>query len=160
MVGERKTGCYLRYLQVFKGGFRSNNMNPKEVFIFNEAGLDGLFNVYHDVNEYILIQKQLTLKLDNSDRLLVGLNPHDTKPAPFHRSKPPGMHTLRRIIQDACISVGVFGTGEKQGIVTRSLRGTVATILIDAGRSDITMLTGYRQVESLKSYQIYKVDKG
>lgn len=65
-----------------------------------------------------------------------------------------GTHTLRRIIKDACSSLQISGNGDNAGIVTHSIRGTVATLLIER-RADFstTMRTGHKHVESLRSYQ-------
>ena len=46
-----------------------------------------------------------------------------------------GEHTLRKSIQEACEKNDIVGVGDKKGIVTHSLRGTVATLLLEAGRS-------------------------
>lgn len=72
------------------------------------------------------------------------------------------MHSIRRIIQSACKSLCIEGTGENNGIVTHSLRGTVASMLIQAGTPDsaITMRTGHRNTDSLKSYQNIRGKEG
>lgn len=51
-----------------------------------------------------------------------------------------GEQTLRRSIQNAYKENGIGGLGEKQRIVTQSLRGTVVTILLEAGRDESSIM--------------------
>lgn len=54
-----------------------------------------------------------------------------------------------------CREVGISGTGVKEGMSTHGIRGTVTTLLVEAGHLDSAILlrTGHRNRQSLKHYQ-------
>ena len=73
----------------------------------------------------------------------------------FFKNQHLGRNTFSKIVKDVCASNGISGTGSKKGMTTHGLRGTVTTLLVEAGHSDsaIAMRTGHRDPRSLKNYQ-------
>ena len=95
------------------------------------------------------------MSADRNDRFFSSINPRGSSLSNFFLAQMMGEHTLRTSIQEACEKNGIVGVGDKHGIVTHSLRGTVATLLLEAGRTDTAtaLRTGHLQNDSLKSYK-------
>lgn len=136
------------------GGWNAVNSKPKEVIIWNITSLGGSVNIYADIEEYMAMRNEIIIEKDN-DRFFAAINKSATSRKHFFKGQPLGEHSMRRIIQSACLINNITGSGGNAGIVTHSLRGTVATLLLEAGTpySAITMRTGHKQVDSLKHYQ-------
>lgn len=66
------------------------------------------------------------------------------------------------MMQDSLQSYGMNGTGKSGHIVDHSLQGTVASLLLESGRPDwtIVMFTGHKQTNARKYYQNLRGNEG
>lgn len=62
---------------------------------------------------------------------------------------------MRKSIQRASIANGITGVGDRKVMVTHGLRGTVSTLLLEAGLFDTatSLKTGHLNNKCLKSYK-------
>lgn len=144
------------------GGMNAIKSKPKEIFIRNKVQMDGNINVYEDIKAYIEVRNNLTKRGFRSDRFFTAVNPRGTSMQNFFKAQHLGIHTMRSLIKTACSKNNICGIGANSSVVTHSLRGTATSLLIEAGVPDsaITLRTGHRQVDSLKSYQTLRGMEG
>ena len=127
-------------------------MKPLEVTVWNRSSLGGLLNVYRDIDEYLKIREDMGLE---SDQFFLGYNAKGTELSSYFKKQHLGRNSFSKIVKTVCASLGISGTGVKHGMTTHGLKGTVTTLLVEAGHSDssIAMRTGHRDPRSLKNYQ-------
>ena len=134
------------------GGWKDASVKPLEVTVWNSSSLGGLLNVYRDIDDYLKIREDMGLE---SDRFLLGYNAKGTEFSSYFEKQHLGRNSFSKIVKTVCASLGISGTGVKHGMTTHGLRGTVTTLLVEAGHSDssIAMRTGHCDPRSLKNYQ-------
>lgn len=133
-----------------QSGLRAVGDKPVQIKTFAEDSIDGILNFYKDIDDYMLIREYN--KCD-SPRFILAYNPRAKKTMEFFKNQNLGRNIFSRIVADACSNESITGVGCKDAMTTHGLIATVTTTLIEQGHSDasITMRTGHRCVESLKS---------
>ena len=84
-----------------KGGIKAVKRTPKEVTVFNITQLDGLVNVYHDIERYMNIRRTITLAADKNDRFFLGINGGATRFSEFIKRLVTSKTQVRRVVQMA-----------------------------------------------------------
>lgn len=72
-----------------------------------------------------------------------------------------GENSFLKIVKDCCCTEGISGSGNNNGVKMHGLRGTLATLQLEAGISDssVAMRTGRRDHRSLKICQHLQVEE-
>lgn len=135
-----------------KGGFSTAGAKPVEVFVFDEWYMDRSVNLFQDIDEYLDIRGMVE---PSTERFFLAVNHKAMMVQNYFIRQPVGKNTFGQIVKRACIAEGISGLGGKLWVTNHSLRGTLASILFEAGHSNssVAMRTGHRQMQSLKSYQ-------
>ena len=141
-----------------KGGLRQINETPKEVPIFDFDELDGILNVYKDVEKYLSVRENMDVPPKCEDRFFLGINGQASRFEDFFRRSPVSVHQVRRVIQKAAEANGIVGLGDHDHIVFHCICKTTTQRCVDGGFADsaITKRTGHRCIESLRSYEHLK----
>lgn len=113
-----------------RGGFKDVKIKNKEIYIFDEHLTDGQLNAFRHIEEYLDMRSEVSMKTDNNNRFFAGTNSKANEQDKFFKAQPLGEHTPRKSVQNASAENGIFGLGDRKGMVTHGLRGTVATLLL------------------------------
>lgn len=134
------------------GGWKAIGQSPTEVCIWNEDYADGSINFYKDIDEYMSIRESVAPTLD---RFFLGIHGRATCRNKFFKGQAMGKNLFLRVVKHCCSDEGINGSGTKSWVTTHGLRGTLATLLFQAGHADssVSLRTGHRDPRSLKSYQ-------
>lgn len=94
------------------------------------------------------------MSADNDDIFFASLNKPAHRDKVWYRDEPLHASKVSQLNQNACEVNNIIDVGEKEGVETHRLRGTVATLLNEARTSNFAtkMSTGHRQAERLKNY--------
>lgn len=66
-----------------EGGWNDVKRKPKDVSIFDNDEMDGLVNIYKDVNDHLFVTENIYMKIDNNDRLFDSINGKATSDFPM-----------------------------------------------------------------------------
>ena len=134
------------------GGWKFAGEKPVETFVWDRPALGGILNVFEDIDDYMSVRVNMSV---GSDRFFLGYKASGVTMSNFFKNQHLVRNTFSKLVRDVCASNGISGTGSKKGMTTHGLRGTVTTLLVEAGHSDsaIAMRTGHRDPKSLKKYQ-------
>ena len=86
------------------GGLKYVNVKPKEVLVWNKIQLDGLLNVYEDIQEYVELIKRIR---SPKDKFFTAINYKSTIgiPETFFKAMNLGKNSFLKYVQDACDTV-------------------------------------------------------
>ena len=157
MVGSKEGASKTK-----KGGLRAITQKAVKIFIWNRLLLDGTLNVYKDIHEYLTIRKQMKIDGKNGDRFFLQANSKGTHKSNFFRKQVIGKNSFRKIVPNLCAKVGITGTGVNDCVTTHGLRGTMITLLLEAGHADTTIMlrSGHSQVQSVLNYTNLQGNEG
>ena len=125
---------------------------PPQIFVWNRVALDGMVNVYYDIDNYMQMKRSMDA---TTNRCFLGFNLRAKTFSKYLKRIPLGKNSFFRIVEDVCDSLGLRGCGARKNMTTHGLRATTVTLLLKAGHADfsVAMRTKHRDVRSLKSYQ-------
>ena len=138
-----------------KGGYKQIRDQPKQIPIFYIDQMDGLLNVYKNIEKYLEVCQNLVLAPSINKRFFTGINGMASRFNDFFKRSAVSCHQIRKIVQAAATKNNVTGFEENDCIVTHSLRGTATQMLVDAGIPDTSIVkrTRHRSLESIRDYQ-------
>jgi len=117
--------------------------------------LDGTLNVFEEIDEYIELRNKMEKQNPRFFLQASRRNPILLQLTEFFNDQPIGVSSFRNLVKNVCIAENVRGNGVHDYVTNHRLRGTMTSLLLDAGFSDTTvsMRTGHRNNDSLKSYK-------
>lgn len=134
------------------GGWSSIGRKPVEVCVWDQDYANGNINFFKILDEYIALRDSVAGDLD---RFFLAVQLTAVDKGKFFKRQPLGKNSFLSAVKSCCNEEGIQGSGTKSWMTTHGLRGTLATILFEAGHSDssVSLRTGHRDPTSLKSYQ-------
>lgn len=117
--------------------------------------MDDRLNGFHDIEGYMSISRGTKINTGSNELSFASINPKGVRPSQFFCDQTLSKHTTHKSIQRAFEANNVVDLGDRRVIVPHSLRGTVATLLMESSRAESSDLdrTGHRQLETLLNYQ-------
>lgn len=112
------------------GGWALVNYRPKEAYIRNSEHLDGLVNVFKDLEEYVDLVSTVR---GPEDHLLAAVNYTAIERCKFFKRGNLGIHSIAKYVKEACEVLGIVGEGVNDHVTVDGLREIVLSNLSESG---------------------------
>jgi len=150
-----KIGSKTGASKVAKGGWKDTKYKPVQIDMVDFPVLDGTLNVFEEVDQYMQIRSEMPKQNPRFFLQPSRKDPSTLKPAQFFNNQPIGVNSFQSLVKNMCIAEKIRGNGVHEYVTNHGLRGTMTSLLLDAGFSDtaVSLRTGHRNNDSLKSYK-------
>jgi len=142
--------------KVARGGWKDTNYKPVTIDIWDFPLLDGALNVYEEFESYFELRKEAKI---TSNRFFLQTtrkkNVSGLSKSQFWVDSPIGKNGFKGIVKNMCLAEGIKGNGVHDYVTTHGLRGSMSSLLLEAGFSDtaVAQRTGHRSLDSLRNYK-------
>lgn len=115
-----------------RGGVRATKDTAKQVPLFEMENLDGLVNIYSDIQKILEVCKNLKLPTHQEKRFFTTINGNACRFEHFLKRAVVSSNQIRKVMQEAVAANIGTGLGYHDNIFMHSLRGTSTQVLNNA----------------------------